>query len=159
MLDFRYWDFKTNKVMTRYLDSQFFNRPNTENITNGICNGLKGLPADKFIHLSMDGPSKNWKVYELTQEKRIEDNLSPLENLGSCGLHSVSGALGTVLKCSTWPLKKVFKSMFNLFHDSPARRDIYMNINSSDKFPEKFCPTCWVANEHVAEVAVNVWDK
>ena len=56
-------------------------------------------------------------------------------------------------------LKKVLKALFNLFHDSPAQRDVYIRINCSSTFAERFCPTRWVENEPVADRAIHVWDN
>ena len=154
----RYWCERENIVKTKYYDSQFFNRPNADNIVAGIDNALKNISKAELIHISMDGPTTNWSVYNKIQEIRKEKDLPVLSNLGSCGLHSVSGALGTGLTTSSWPLKKVMKSLFNLFYDSPARRDLYIIINESKVFALRFCPTRWVENEPVAERAVEVWD-
>ena len=155
----RYWCVNTNRVKSRYLDSQFFNRPNADNITKGIYDALKCIPKEGMIHLSMDGPSTNWLVLDKVQERRKESDLPVLENIGSCGLHVVSGALHTGVKNSSWPLKKVMMSMFKLFDDSPARRDVYQNINGTSSFPTRFCPTRWTENESVAERAIDVLDN
>ena len=79
-----------------------------------------------MIHIDMDGPSTNWLVYSNVKAIRSDEELPVLANIGSCGLHVVSGALGVGLSKSSWPLKKVLKSLFNLFHDSPCeKRFIY----------------------------------
>ena len=114
-LSVRYWDVNTNKVMSKYFNSKFFLCANANNISNGIVEGIGELQFSKCIHLSMDGPSTNWSVMEKVMERRKGDNLPPLENIGSCGLHSVSGSLGIGLKSSLWTLKKVLKSMHHLF--------------------------------------------
>jgi hypothetical protein len=106
----------------------------------------------------MDGPTTNWLVFDKVQEMRKEAELPVLENIGSCGLHVVSGALHWGVKKSSWPLKKVLQGMFKLFDDSPARRDVYQNINGSSTFPVRFCPTRWVENESVAERGIEVLD-
>ena len=56
---------------------------------------------------------------------RNEKEWSNLLNLGSCGLHDVHGAFQTVIKAINWNVEKVLKAMFKLFHDGPARRDLY----------------------------------
>ena len=103
----RYWCADSNRVKTRYLDSQFFNRPNADNITQGIYDALKSLPKEAMIHLGMDGPSTNWSVLDKVQERRKEADQPVLENIGSCGLHIISGALQTGVKESSWPLKSL----------------------------------------------------
>ena len=111
-LSVRYWDVNTNKVMSKYFNSKFFLRANADIISNGIVEGIGELQFSKCIHLSMDGPSTNWSVMEKVMERRKGDNLPPLENIGSCGLHSVSGSLGIGLKSSLWTLKKVHARPF-----------------------------------------------
>ena len=43
-------------------------------------------------------------------------------------------------------------------HDSPARKDVFVKINQSEKFALRFCPTRWTENEDVAPRAIQVWD-
>lgn len=155
----RYWCGEKNRVQTKYFDSQFFNRANAANIVGGIENALRDVSKEGLIHIGMDGPKTNWSVLDAIQQNRKDGGLTVLENLGSCGLHIVSGALGTGVLRSSWPLKKVLKSMFNFFNDAPARRDVYIMLNESSIFPDRFCATRWVENEPVAERAVQTWDK
>ena len=106
----------------------------------------------------MDGPTTNWAVLTKIQEERKEEEIPQLENIGSCGLHVIAGALQTGVSKTPWNLKKVLQSMFKLFNESPARRDVYIKLNGTDKFAIRFCPTRWTENESVAERAINVWD-
>ena len=155
----RFWCEKSNMVKSRYLDSAFFNRPNAVNIADGIDNVIKPLSKEAMISLGMDGPHTNWSVVKIIQERRKDDGVPCLESIGSCGLHVVSGSLQTGVQKSSWPLKKVLQSMWKLFHDSPARRDMYIQINESQVFAMRFCPTRWTENEDVAERAISVWDQ
>ena len=157
----RYWSETENIVKTRYFDSQFLKRPNAENVAKSIEASLSKhkIPKEKKINLGMDGPSTNWLVLQKIDESRSEVELPPLKTIGSWGLHIVSGALQTGADKYGWHLKKVLKALFNLFHDSPARRDVYIRINCSSTFAERFCPTRWVENEPVADRAIHVWDN
>ena len=47
--------------------------------------------------------------------------------------------------------------MWKLFNDSPARRDLYINLNRSDNFPLMFCQTRRLEDESVASRAIDVW--
>ena len=49
--------------------------------------------------------------------------------------------------------------MWKLFNDSPARRDVYVQLSSSEVFPLMFCQTRWVEDEPVAIRAMEVWDN
>ena len=93
----RYWSEECNSVKTRYFDSQFLLCPNADNIAKAINNSLNKhkLLQDPLIHLGMDGPSTNWLVLKLVAESREENALPPVEIIGACGLHIVSGALQT----------------------------------------------------------------
>ena len=47
--------------------------------------------------------------------------------------------------------------MFKFFKDSPARRDIYVELTRCTDFPKRFCPTRWTENEDVASRAISTW--
>ena len=90
-------------------------------------------------------------------DQRKNEEIPCLENIGSCGLHTVSNALQNGAKKTGWKLDELLKSMWKLFQGSPAGRDIYVTENKSTIFPMKFCPTRWVENVTVAERAINTW--
>ena len=71
----------------------------------------------------------------------------------------VHGAFQTGMRTNGWKLEKVSKAMWQLFNDSPARRDLYIQLNTSDVFPLLFCQTHWVEDEHVAIRAMEVWEN
>ena len=48
------------------------------------------------------------------------------------------------VKATGWELGRVLKAMWKLLSDSPARRDLYINLTRSDNFPLMFCQTRWV---------------
>ena len=58
-------------------------------------------------------------------------------NIGSCGLHTVHGAFQTGTATTTWNLGKIRKTMWQIFHDCPARRDAYTKICESIECPLK----------------------
>ena len=76
---------------------------------------------------------------------------------GSCSLHTVHGAIQTGATKTGWVLNKVFKTMHNIFNESPARHDVYLKEQSSSKFQIKFCETRWIEDKEVAERALKVW--
>ena len=157
-IQIRYWDNNDALVKTRYYDSQFIYGPNGENLLESILNSLDGLPLEKMNHLSMEGPSVNWKVFESLNTIRDEKELPSLQNIGSCGLHVVNGAFQTGFQSgASWDLHKIFKAMWQFFHDSPARRDHYIRINAATEFPLSFCSTRWVEGESVAVRAISTW--
>ena len=105
----------------------------------------------------MDGPNVNWKVLEVIQTKREKDEYPPLQDIGSCGLHVVSGALHSAVLVADWPVEKVLRGMYKFLKDAPARRNEYMRGSVTGLYPEKFCATRWVENEPVADRAIKIW--
>ena len=99
----------------------------------------------------MDGPSVNWKLLELLQERRFEnDPLAPdLLSIGSCSLHVLYGAFNT-----GWQLAKVGKNCCSILNKSPARRvdclaasnlqETYEGRNTSHLLQLKFCGHRWL---------------
>ena len=56
-----------------------------------------------------------------------------------------------------WNLKGIFKSIYTLPHDTPARRADYISIAECNKFPFAYCATRWVEDKKVADRAVEIW--
>ena len=75
----------------------------------------------------MDDPSVNWNVSDIVSEKRNENEFEQLLVIVKNGV--------TITK---WDLGKILKSVFYLFHDSPARRDIHMCEGETDVFPLRY---------------------
>lgn len=71
----------------------------------------------------------------------------------------VHGAFQTGVKATGWKLEEVLKAMWKLFNDSPARRDLYIQLSKSDVFPIMFCQTRWVEDKPVAIRAKEVWEN
>ena len=61
--------------------------------------------------------------------QREGNELPPLENVGGCGLQVLYGAFKTAFQAMYWWLDKILKAMWNLFHDSPARRETYIRVS------------------------------
>ena len=85
-----------------------------------------------------------------------------LLNLGSCSLHVVHGAFQTGAQQTGaqqtgWNIDSLLRSLYNLFHDAPARAEDFVNITGSTQFPRKFCSTKWLEDAPVAERAIMIW--
>lgn len=156
-LQVRYWDEKNVQAQTRYFDSRFFLRPNADNIVEQLLEALKPLIANSMLMLSMDGPNTNWAVLEKLKAFRSKNEMPQVMEVGSCGLHIVHGAFQTGVKATSWQLEKILKAMWKLFNDSPARRDLYIQLNQSEVFLLMFCQTRWVEDGPVACRARIVW--
>ena len=107
----------------------------------------------------MDGLSTNWSVLDKFSLQCEGDELPPLENVGSCGLHMLHGAFKTAFQATDWSLDKILKAMWNLFHDSPARRETYLRVSQSELSPKMFCLTRWTENQDVVTRAVEIWEN
>ena len=153
----RFWDENEGIVKARYFDSKFLQRPNAQNLLDKLVEVTDVLGIDKILQLSMDGPRVNWNVLKMLQEKRKENDHPGIIDIGSCGLHVIHGAFQTGLQSQGWELNKIFRGMFNIFNESPARREVYTRISESSKFAFQFCATRWVEDEMVAQRGMEIW--
>ena len=104
----------------------------------------------------MDRPTANWAVLNNLAENRKRDQLPQVEDIGICSLHIVSGAFQIRIKAIRWNLDKIIKAMWQLFHDSPIRKDTYIRFNLCETFPKRFCPKQWIENEEVFSRAIEI---
>ena len=58
---------------------------------------------------------------------------------------------------SGWKLGHLMRSLWQLFHDTPARREDFVKLTGSAVFPLKFCPHRWVEDVVVAERVYQMW--
>ena len=79
----------------RFWNSRFLGHTTTHNLVTSFTDGLSGFDLSKQIHVSIDGPSVNWKFYIEITKLREESGLSKLINIGSCNFHAVHGALNS----------------------------------------------------------------
>ena len=160
VVQIRYWCENSNMVKVRYWDSQFQYGAPADTLLNSLNISLSKLDTSKMIQLSMDGPNVNRAILKGMQKEREELEIPVLEDVGSCGLHVVSGAFQNGVKSSEWDLDKVLRAMWKLLDKSPARRGVY--LKQCDRFPPlfplKFCATRWVEKK-VASRAIDVWSS
>ena len=154
-----FWDENSVQAKTRYFDSQFLLRPNANNLLESLTTAIKDLSQEKLVQLSIDGQSTNWFVLDKLSLQHEGYELPPLENVGSCGLHMLHGAFKTAFQATDWSLDKILKTMWNLFHDSPTRRDTNIRVSQSELFPKKFCPTRRPENQEVVTRAIEIWEN
>ena len=113
----------------------------THDLVSNFTDGLCGLDLLKPIHVSMDGPSVNWKFYNEIAKLREKSGLPKLINMGSCNLHAVHAALKFGAESTGWNLKKLMNGAYRLFKDSLAHREDYTSITYITLFPMNFCAT------------------
>ena len=105
----------------------------------------------------MDEPSVNWKFYKALNNQSHESKLPTLIEIGSCSLHIVKGAFQSGAESTVWRTKQTLKRVYQLFHDSPVRREDYENVTGSTTYPLAFCSTRWVESMKVANRVISIW--
>ena len=155
----RFWDNEKNKVCSRYFDSNFLGHTSAQDLLKSLQSSLTTLNPMGLIQLSMDGPSTNWKLYdELSKDRANSDpDLPELINVGSCGLHIIHGAFKRGAVATGWHIDNLLRSLWYLFSDAPAKKEDFIKISESKKFPLQFCATRWLEDIAVAERAILIW--
>ena len=74
------------------------------------------------LQVSVDDPNVNWKTVEIIKEYQEHDNpdAPDLIDIGSCGLHVLHSAYGTVQKATDLNLDKLLKAIYSIFKLSLA---------------------------------------
>ncbi|XP_063761275.1 uncharacterized protein LOC134878988 isoform X2 [Eleginops maclovinus] len=150
----RFWD--EGQVQSRYLGSRFMGHSTAQDLLSHLKECMDKLNLKDLVSISMDGPSVNWKLFELFQKDQTEQYGGlQLICVGSCGLHTLHNAF----KCgfTAWLLDKLLRAMHTLFNNVPARREDYVTVTKSSVFPLSFCAHRWVENLPVVERALVVW--
>ena len=131
--------------------------PNAENIVAELLNPTASLPEKKMLVLYVFGPNTNWSVLEKLKTHRYKNKLPQILEVGCSSLHVVYGILQTGVKATGWELDRFLKALWNVLNDFPAKRNLDINSNTSDKFPLMFCQTKWAEHESIASGAIKVW--
>ena len=87
----------------------------------------------------MDGPAVNWKFFEALMNYRSECELPQLINIVSCSLHTLHGALRTAVVSTSWKFKQTLNGIWQILHESPARREDFESVTGASKYPLFFC--------------------
>jgi hypothetical protein len=143
----------------RNFNSSFLGRSRASDLLEKFKEALKGLPLQKMVHISMDGPNVNWAFIKLlkTELWQIPGFPQFLET-GYCGLHVVHGAFLTGHPKANWKVSAILSAGYYLLHDNPARRAEFSRISGLSFFPAKFCRTRWVENSGVASRFLKLFD-
>ena len=116
----RFWDIKATKVTTRYYSSTFLGHATASNLFDSFADTSGGSLLLKVLQVFMDGPSVNWKFFNMLSTALDEKFDTSLLEIGCCGLHVVHGAFLTGHKAVRWNMNSVLRSFYKLFHNSPA---------------------------------------
>ena len=141
----RYWTSSKNQICASYLDLKLMGHATAyellENFSDTINNTDGG---NRMIQVSMDGPSTNWKFFNLLKKDCVEKEQHNLTDIGSCSLHIIHGAFKTGAESFGWNMKAILKGAFTVLHDTPARREDYISITGEERFPLFSSATRWV---------------
>ena len=154
----RFWDDKADMVRTRYLKSEFMVRSTANDVLQTFLSGISDIDKSKILQVSSDGPNVNLLFLFNLTEQRKEEELDPLIDIGTCGLHTIHGSLKAGAKASGWELNNLLKAMWQFLHDSPTRRATYENITETLDYPLQFCGHRWCKNENCARKAESLLD-
>ena len=132
----RFWNAIAEKIEVHYMDLKFLKRPNAIYLLNELLEAMESLTFfKKLIQLSMDQPNTNWEVFRLLKEHQNKEEEPSLFRVGNCSLHVMHGAFQIGNSKTKWNIGKVLTAVWQLFHESPARRDIYVTVSESDVLP------------------------
>ena len=92
-LHVRYWDCVKNEVVTRYYSSQFLGKASAQDVYEKFTKCCPVLDVNKLLQVSSGGPNVNLAFLNILNEKRSDEDLQKLLNIGTCGLHTVHNGL------------------------------------------------------------------
>ncbi|KAK7877584.1 hypothetical protein WMY93_031716 [Mugilogobius chulae] len=153
-LHIRFWE--NDMVQSRYFGSEFMGHSKAEDLMKHFKECVRNLNMRQMLSVSMDGPSVNWRFFEMLQQEHAEQFAgAQLVMVGSCGLHTLHNAfkLGFV----NWQMDKFLRALHTIFHNVPARREDFSKLTKSDDFALPFCGHRWIENLPVAERAYTIW--
>ena len=137
--------FSEDRVVTQYFDSQFMGHTTAGDLLKSFKCSHSKLNNRKLLRYPwMDQELIGNCYYWCVRTEREHADLPKLLNVGSCRLHVVHAALCSGCQATDWKIEGLFRTLWYLFRDSPARRDDYTTATGSTVFPLKFCATSWV---------------
>jgi len=145
----RFWS--GPEVNTRYFTSVFMGHATAADLKVQLEECIAKLRKCNIVQIGMDGPTVNWKLFKDIQEDIQHETGKTMLNIGSCGLHTIHGAFRDGVAASTWDIETFLRAAYQLFKDTPARREDYTAVTGSSTFPLKFVAHRWVENVSVIE--------
>jgi len=121
----RYWSLEQNKVVVHYVASLFFGHAEAKTVTKQLLGALadNGLPVNKLIALSSDGPNVNKAITNLVNKELTDSHLPMMVDIGSCNLHKVHNAFAKGLVVFGQDAEDLALKLFYWFKHSAARRE------------------------------------
>ena len=91
------------------------------------------------------------------KEYREKEKLPEVINFGSCNVRILHVGFKSGFESTDWEMKILLKSCYPILHDSLARRDDYISVTKSTKFPLAFCSTRWLDDKPLADRLLEIW--
>ena len=161
-LHVRFWDPSKNQVETSYLTSEFLGKASAQDVFEKYEQAISSLDKNKILQISSDGPNVNLAFLKIVDSSRKDDELDPLIDIGTCGLHTLHRSFQHGENATDWKIKKLLSSNYKIFDESPSRRADYEKLTgacSPSDYPLKFCSHRWIENASVAKRAQSIWSK
>ena len=79
-------------MATRYYSLEFLGKSSANDLCFHFKQCLGPLEKEKLLHISSDRPNMNLLFLRVRTEKRKNEELSQLIDLGTCGLHTAHNA-------------------------------------------------------------------
>ena len=148
-----YWT--NNRVITRYLTSNFLGHANSTALHNSLDldEALDGLDSSLLLQLSMDGPNVNKATFRLMQESREHDACTKLLDIGSCSLHRRSSHNLGISTLWWWNSCDIAGKSSMKFHLVGRIITIFQWQRTRKHLP-KYSATRWVENVSFSEVII-----
>ena len=119
-LHIRFWDSNKGVVATRSCSSEFLGKSSANDICSHFEQCLGPLEKEK-LQVSSDGPNMNLLFLKILTEKRKDEGLNQLIDLGTCGLHIAINAFNSHIHKMGPPRPKHY-SFGGQFYSKNARR-------------------------------------
>ena len=147
-------DNEVHRIGTRYLGSVFFmERSTLDGVVDTFCEGVKQLDKSKSLQVSSDGPKLDLVFLKKLSCLKEEEELKPINDIGTRALHEIHGSMQAGLKSSDWELQKLLKVMLQFLHGAPVLTVLHENVTKSLEYSKKFLGHRWCENEMFAEKA------
>ena len=153
----RFWDHSEQQAQVRFWSSSYLGHCTHSDLLENFNPCIDSLDPYRMVQVSMDEPSVNWKFYKALNNQRDESKLPTLIDIGRCSLNIINGTFQSGSENIGWRIKKILKGVYQLFHDSPARREDYENVTGSTTYALAFCSTRLVESMKVASRAISIW--
>ena len=126
----RYWSLEQNKVVVHYVASLFFGHAEAKTVTKQLLGALadNGLPVNKLLALSSDGPNVNKAITNLINKELADSHLPMMIDVGSCNLHKVHNAFAKGLTVFGHDAEDLALKLFYWFKHSAARREDLQSV-------------------------------